>query len=99
MVTVIIQVLNVAEIAMTNLKAFDSVPKKGKSDIATYGIWRVVRTEDKKVEVYKNGERCRKAAPALREIAIELGIEINPEWRTSQLRSVVQKTMHNATGK
>lgn len=85
--------------AVTNLKAFDSVPKKGKSDIATYGIWRVVRTEDKKVEVYKNGERCRKAAPALREIAIELGIEINPEWRTSQLRSVVQKTMHNATGK
>jgi hypothetical protein len=51
------------------------------------------------VEVYKNGERCRKAAPALREIAIELGIEINPEWRTSQLRSVVQKAMHNATGK
>ena len=85
--------------AVTNLKAFDSAPKKGKSKSVSYGIWRVVYTEDKKAEVYKNGERCRKASPALREIAAELGIEVKPEWRTSQLRSTVQKAMLNAGGK
>ena len=85
--------------AVTNLKAFDSAPKKGKCKSVSYGIWRVVYTEDKKVEVYKNGERCRKAAPAIREIAAELGIEINPEWRNSHLRRVVQKAMLNAGGK
>ena len=47
----------------------------------------------------KHGERCPKASPALREIAAELGIEVKPEWRTSQLRSTVQKAMLNAGGK
>lgn len=79
--------------AVTNLKAFDSAPKKGKSKTVTYSIWKVVLTEDKKVEVYKNGERCAKAAPALREIAEEVGLEVNPNWRTSQLGSNVIKAM------
>lgn len=85
--------------AVTNLKAFDSAPKKGRSNSVSYGIWRVVQTEDKKVEVYKNGERCNKAKPAFREIAAELGIEIKPEWTTYQFRSVIQKAMLNAGGK
>lgn len=79
--------------AVTNLKAFDSTPKTGKSNVATYGVWKVILTEDKKTEVYKNGQRCPKASPALREIAAELGMEVNPEWRTSQLSRNVIKAM------
>jgi hypothetical protein len=43
------------------------------------------------MEVYKNGELCPKSAPALREIAEEVGLEVNPDWRTSQLgRNVIK---------
>ncbi|MEE0921722.1 MAG: hypothetical protein U0L47_04430 [Paludibacteraceae bacterium] len=59
-----------------------------KKDV-TYGDWRIVRHDDSKMEVYKNGELCPKSAPALREIAEEVGLEVNPDWRTSQLGSNV----------
>jgi hypothetical protein len=45
------------------------------------------------MEVYKNGELCPKSAPALREIAEEVGFEVNPDWRTSQLGSNVIKAV------
>lgn len=63
---------------------------------ATYGVWKVDRHDDNKVEVYKNGELCEKSTPALREIAAEIGLELNPEWRTSQLGANVLKAMLNA---
>lgn len=85
--------------AVTNLKAFDTTPKQGKSKCVVWGIWKVYRSEDHKTEVYKNGQKCPKAAPALREIAAELGMEVNPEWRTSQLCRNVMKAMANAGGK
>lgn len=85
--------------AVTNLKAFDTTPKQGKSKCVTWGIWKVSRSEDKKTEVYKNGQKCPKATPALREIAAEMGLEVKPEWRTSQLRNNVMKAMQNAGGK
>ena len=59
-----------------------------KKDV-TYGDWRIDRHDDSKMEVYKNGELCPKSAPVLREIAEEVGIEVNPDWRTSQLGSNV----------
>ena len=85
--------------AVTNLKAFDSAPKKGKGKSVSYGVWKVVRTEDKKMEVYKNGQRCPKSSPALREIAAELGLEVNPDWRTSALGANVLKAMQRAIEK
>ena len=85
--------------AVTNLKAFDSAPKTGKTKSITYGVWKVVRTEDKKMEVYKNGQRCPKSSPALREIAAELGLEVNPDWRTSALGANVLKAMQRAIEK
>ena len=63
---------------------------------ATYGVWKVDRHDDNKVEVYKNGELCEKSTPALREIAAEIGLELNPEWRTSQLGANVLKAMLGA---
>jgi hypothetical protein len=81
--------------AVTNLKAFDSAPKKTKGRYVSYGIWRIVRTEDNRTEVYKNNERCPKSAPALREICAELGIEVNPKATTEDLRNKVQKAVLN----
>jgi ribosome-binding factor A len=63
-----------------------------KKDV-TFGDWRIVRHDDSKMEVYKNGELCPKSAPALREIAEEVGLEVNPDWRTSQLGSNVIKAV------
>ena len=63
-----------------------------KKDV-TLGDWRIVRHDDSKMEVYKNGELCPKSAPALREIAEEVGLEVNPNWRTSQLGSNVIKAV------
>lgn len=65
---------------------------------ATYGDWKVNRHENHKTEVYKSGELCPKSAPALRDIAKEIGLEINPEWRTSQLSRNVIKAMLKASG-
>lgn len=58
-----------------------------------FGAWTVERTDDNKTKVYKDGELCPKSAPALREIAEELGMEINPNWKASQLRLNVVKAM------
>ena len=66
-----------------------------KKDV-TYGDWRIVRHDDSKMEVYKNGELCPKSAPVLREIAEEVGLEVNPDWRTSQLGSNVIKVVEAA---
>lgn len=60
-----------------------------------YGIWKINCFDNNKVEVYKQGTLCTKAAPALREIAKEIGLETNPEWRTSQLRRNVLKAIAN----
>lgn len=60
---------------------------------ATFGDWKVDRHEDHKIDVYKNGQLCKQSAPALREIAEELGFEVKPEWRTSQLGRNVLKAM------
>ena len=68
-------------------------PKKPKGRDVSYGIWRIVRTEDNRTEVYKNNERCPKSAPALREICEELGIEVNPKATTEDLRNKVQKAV------
>ena len=68
-----------------------------KKDV-TYGDWRIVRHDDSKMEVYKNGELCPKSAPALREIAEEVGLEVNPDWRTSQLGSNVIKAVEAVLG-
>ena len=62
----------------------------------SYGIWTLNRHDDNKIEVLKNGQLCEKSTPALREIATELGYEIDPEWRTSQLGRNVLKAMQNA---
>lgn len=62
-----------------------------KNDV-TYGEWRIVR-HDHKMEVYK---LCSESAPALREIAKELGMEIDPEWRTIQLGRNVIKAVETA---
>lgn len=59
----------------------------------TYGIWKVVRYEDNKMKVYKNGQLCDNSSAALREIASEIGLEVNPDWRTSQLGRNVQKAI------
>ena len=67
-----------------------------KKDV-TYGDWRIVRHDDCKTEVYKNGELCPKSAPALREIAEEVGLEVNPDWRTSQLGRNVIKAVETAS--
>ena len=67
--------------------------------MVVWGVWKVLRTEERKTEVYKNGQKCPKATPALREIAAELGMEVKPEWRTSQLRNNVIKAMIQAGGK
>ena len=67
-----------------------------KKDV-TYGDWRIVRHDDSKMEVYKNGELCPKSAPALREIAEEVGLEVNPDWRTSQLGRNVIKAIETAS--
>lgn len=67
-----------------------------KKDV-TYGDWRIVRHDDSKMEVYKNGELCPKSAPVLREIAEEVGLEVNPDWRTSQLGSNVIKAVETAS--
>ena len=66
-----------------------------KKDV-TYGDWRIVRHDDSKMEVYKNGELCPKSAPALRDVAKEVGLEVNPDWRTSQLGSNVIKAVEAA---
>ena len=60
---------------------------------ATYGNWKVIRHEDNKMEVYKEGQLCPKSAPALREIAEEIGLAIKSEWRTSQLGANVVRAM------
>ncbi len=60
---------------------------------ATYGIWKVNRYDDNGMQVFKNGELCPKSSPALREIAAEIGLEVNPDWRTSQLGANVVKAM------
>lgn len=62
----------------------------------SYGVWTINRHDDNKIEVLKNGQVCEKASPALREIAAELGYEIDPEWRTSQLGRNVFKAVENA---
>ncbi len=62
----------------------------------TYGDWKVDRHDNHKLEVYKNGVLCPKSAPALRDIAKEIGLEVNPDWRTSQLGRNVQKAMEAA---
>jgi hypothetical protein len=79
--------------AVTNLKAFDSAPKKGRSKSITYGAWKLVRTEDKRVEVYKNGVLCAKSKPALRELAEEIGFEYNPDWTTRQFGNKVLEAL------
>lgn len=62
----------------------------------SYGVWTINRHDDNKLEILKNGQLCEKNTPALREIAAELGYEIDPEWRTSQLGRNVLKAMQNA---
>ena len=79
--------------AVTNLKAFDSAPKKGRSKSITYGAWKLVRTEDKRVEVYKNGVLCAKSKPALRELAEEIGFEYHPDWTTRQFGNKVLEAL------
>ena len=79
--------------AVTNLKAFDSAPKKGRSKSITYGAWKLVRTEDKRVDVYKNGVLCAKSKPALRELAEEIGFEYNPDWTTRQFGNKVLEAL------
>lgn len=63
---------------------------------ATYGVWTVNRHDDNKVEVYKNGQLCEKTSPALREIAAEIGLEVNPGWVTQQLGNNVLKALLKA---
>lgn len=62
----------------------------------SYGVWTLNRHDDNKIEVLKNGQVCEKASPAYREIATEIGFEIDPEWRTSQLGRNVFKAVENA---
>lgn len=79
----------------TQAKSIQQDCDKKIKQLATFKDWKVIR-HDNKLEVYKNGQLCEKATPALREIAKELGIEVNPEWRTSQLRRNVVKAMLTA---
>ena len=65
---------------------------------ATYGVWTVNRHDDGKMEVLKNGTVCEKAKPALREIAEEIGFEINPDWTSQQLGVNVLKAMQGTGG-
>ena len=63
----------------------------------TYGDWKVDRHDNHKIEVYKKGVLCAKSSPALRDIAKEIGLQVNPDWRTSQLGRNVQKAMEAAS--
>ena len=63
---------------------------------ATYGVWKVNRHDDGKVEIFKDGELVSNNSAAFRDIAAELGMEVDPEWRGSQLRSAVMKAMQEA---
>jgi hypothetical protein len=53
----------------------------------------LVRTEDKRVEVYKNGVLCAKSKPALRELAEEIGFVYNPDWTTRQFGNKVLEAL------
>ena len=72
---------------------------------ATWGDWKVDRHENRRIDIYKNGQRFQNSAAALRDIAGELGLEINPEWRTARLGKYVidkitqqnNETMQNAS--
>lgn len=64
-----------------------------------YGVWVINRDEDNKIEILKNGQVCAKSTPALREIAAEIGLEVDPEWRTSQLgRNVIKAIQSKVEG-
>lgn len=56
------------------------------------------RHDNHKIEVYKKGVLCAKSSPALRDIAKEIGLNVNPDWRTSQLSRNVIKAMLKASG-
>ena len=65
----------------------------------SYGVWVINRDEDNKIEILKNGQVCAKSTPALREIAAEIGLEVDPEWRTSQLgRNVIKAIQSKVEG-
>jgi hypothetical protein len=57
------------------------------SDRVTHGIWTLEIADDKSVKIYKNGEPCKKASPALRELSAEVGFTYDPKWNTRQLGS------------
>ena len=50
-----------------------------------HGVWTLEIADDKSVEIYKNGEPCKKTSPALRELAAEIGFTYDPKWNTRQL--------------
>ena len=54
---------------------------------ATYGVYNISIDEDNKVSVFQNGEKREKATPALREVAVLVGFEENPNWNTQQFGS------------
>ncbi len=68
--------------AVTNLKAFDAAPKKGKSKSIAYGNWKLFIKEDGSIEIHKNGQICPKAKPAMRELADEIGMAYESNWTT-----------------
>ena len=58
----------------------------------TYGVWTINR-EGRHIEVSKDGQLASNTSAALRKIAEEVGLEVNPDWRTSQLGSNVIKAI------
>ena len=67
-----------------------------EKETAIYAGWKVVRHDDNRMEVYKDGELCPKSAPELRKIAEALGMAYEEGWRTSQLGRNVIKAMQEA---
>lgn len=53
-----------------------------RSITATFGAYVLTKAEDAKITVTKNGEICSNSKQAIREIAKEVGFEVDPAWNT-----------------
>ena len=64
----------------------------------TYGVWTINRHDDNKMEVLKNSQVCDNTKAAMREIAAEVGLEVNPDWTTRSFGANLIKAIEDAGG-
>lgn len=60
---------------------------------ATYGEYVINIESDNSVTVLKNGNECKVAEAALREVAAMIGFEVEDKWTTRQLGAKVVKAI------